>query len=255
MRWVGWAFVTLCLSTVAVAQPATDETATEEPSPEDRLSEARSAFEQGVNAFRDGRPADARRAFRRSIELFPTPVAAWNLSRSMLRVGDPLKALQTVRAMLDEEFGELDAEQRAAAIELRAEILASLALLRIVSNEDVSLNVMLDATGLGELPPRSSLERRVVPGEHVVRATAADARQANHRVELTAGATLDVRLVLEEVEPPQSRNRTALVLGVVAGVLVAGAVALTVGLVVSNDTSAEVDPIWGNIEALRSPAF
>ncbi len=238
-----WAWVMISSASVlAHAQP-------EPPVEQPELVQARSAFEEGVRAFRDGRPSDAKRAFQRSLDLYPTPVAAWNLARCTLQLGSPLEALQTTRDMLDERFGSLDDEQRAAAVELQREITATLALVRLRSQEPVPLRVTIDATDLGVLSPRDTLDHRVTPGAHVVRATARDARQFEHRVELAAGEQLELSLTLQEVETP---SRKGLVWGVVGGVVGAVALAVILGFVLSNRQSREVDPVWGNIEALHA---
>ncbi|MEM9192307.1 MAG: hypothetical protein AAGF12_24245 [Myxococcota bacterium] len=220
---------------------------TEEPS--DREA-GRILFEQGVAAYRDGRPTEARDLFARSLAAFESPVTAWNLARSTLATGAPLDALPIVERMLAGDYGELSFDQAAAARELYGEVRAGLGRLTLRSTVDVEVEVAVDAEPRGTLAPGAALEVSLLPGTHAVQASAEDGRQFSDRVRLQAGEATTVPVELPVATEDGGSVFEAPLFWVVVGTVVLGGAALAIGLTVG-PPDEEVDPVWGNIEALR----
>ena len=262
------AAATLVLASAAAAQdapapqPPPSQDGAEVPPDTELVTEARAAFEQGVEAFRTGRPVEARIHFERSFELLPTGVAAWNLAQAHRATGDPVAALALIERMLAGELGPLPDAQREAAELAATELRGVTAVLRIRAPDD-ALEVAIDGEPVGLVPAGGQLELRVVGGVHSVVGTSGE-RAVTDRVSAEAGSTADVTLRLPppvarspvastppREEPPEEGASPWLAVGITAGaLLVAGAVVLTI-LALGASDPPEADPVWGNTEVLR----
>jgi hypothetical protein len=173
----------LLITAPAVAQVGSEE-------------EARALFEQAAEAAAAGRTAEARDLFRRSLELFPTAAAAFNLGLVSQEHGDPLAALELAEALLGGAHGPLDDARRPEVTALRDGALAAVATLdvRIVGPPRASVRV--DGRLAGEATPAAPLAVRLNPGAHVVRAEAPDHVAAQRSMTFERGQERTVVLEL-----------------------------------------------------------
>ncbi len=232
MRWVcAWVAGLLLLTSSAVrAQTAS----------EPDMDAAAAHFESGVVAFREGRPIDAREAFEASLDAAPTVVAAWNLARAWLATGDPIRALELVELTAMGQYGEPSEAQSDSLRRLREDLELRIAILEL--RTEVTLDLELDDRSLGAVDPEGAWRGRVLPGNHVVRATDEDGNVRAQSVTLRAGEVTE--LLLEA--PPPDRRALRIGLGVGAGAVLAGVVALVVWALARPEPDLVVDPVWGN---------
>jgi tetratricopeptide (TPR) repeat protein len=102
------------------AQPpsARDSEASKAPTrPELALAEARTLFEQGQAAYRNGQLKQALEHFIRAYELAPSPELDFDLARVYERVGEPASAIAHLRAYMREvELQDAERQQIEARI-------------------------------------------------------------------------------------------------------------------------------------------
>lgn len=223
--------------------------------------EARALFEAGQGAFGDGRTADARDLFRRSLELSPRSGTAWNLALALRATNELVRATQLLTELIDGRFGELGPEERAETETLLQEISARLATLSITVRSPAPVDITIDGEHSGTIEPDSSLERHVVAGQHVIRGTAEGTEPVEQTLTVAGGEERTVALLLESLEGGEggTGRRRSVVREPWFWLVVVGAVAIavTTGVLAwwfvagREETGPEVDPIWGNTEALH----
>lgn len=81
--------------------PSTSATPGPSATPE-ALERARQAFQRGVQAFEDGRHADARRAFEEAYAAVPNHRVLYNLGQVLLIEGRTAQGCETLQRYLDE---------------------------------------------------------------------------------------------------------------------------------------------------------
>lgn len=216
-----WAAVviTLALSPASArAQTAPDATASA------RFADARRAFEEGVEAVRVGRPADAVPAFERSFALRPSAVVAVNLGLVLRGVGRLAEARRWYTRFL-ELAGDADRARHEATVRAHlAEIDRRLARLVLRSVVPPGAVVRFDE---GPLTPDDGDALRVDPGAHTVLARAEGHREHRETLTLSEGERRELALRLDPLPRSTPITRqwwfwTGL------GVVVAGAVTAVV---------------------------
>ena len=165
------------------------------PASAQSAGEARELFVEGRDFMRDGRFADARDAFLRSLELNPRPSVAFNLAVAYTRTGEYVAAVGLFDRLLEGDFGNLPRDKRREVRTLRAEAEGSVALLTIHLPPAEGLNVRVDGQ-------RYEGPMRVDPGEHIVSLTSPRHVPLELRVALERGGeeTVDPELELREDE-------------------------------------------------------
>ena len=154
--------------------------------------QARRLFDGGTSAMNEGRFAEARDLFRRSLSLFPNAGTAFNLAVALERTGELVEAVGVFDALREEAFGALQRAQLAEVERLRAEADQGVAVLTLTSPSAIEgMNVRID----GELHELGSV--RLDPGTHVVLATAPRHEPHEQRLELSRGERRDISLALE----------------------------------------------------------
>lgn len=153
-------------------------------------SDPRALFAEGRGFMRDGRFADARDAFRRSLELNPRASVAFNLAVAYTRTGEYVAATTLFTRLLDADFGDLPEERRLEADSLRTEANASVATLTLRLPPAEGLDVRVDGQVYGE-------QMRLDPGEHIVNITSPRHVPVEVRVTLERGGAETLRPELE----------------------------------------------------------
>lgn len=259
----------LLVQPVSLAAAQGSEVATTSASPAD---EARISFEEGTRALREGRYADAVVALERSHALLPNVPNAFNLAVALLRAQQPLRALVILRALEDGLHGPLADAQQAAVTERVTEALGHVAQLEVVVHRpaggDGPVAVRVDVDGASAieltLAPGQTASRRIElePGDHTLVVTAPPYLRAERSFAATAGSSsrtaFDLGLAATEgdaVAPAgtaaSSIDETALWVGILTGVVVLTAGAVTVGVLVDQaQPRPVVDPVTGIAETL-----
>ncbi len=153
---------------------------------------ARRLFDQGTAAMDQGRFAEARDLFRRSLSLFPNAGTAFNLAVALERTGELVEAVGVFDALREGAFGELARAQRGEVERLRNDADEGVAVLTLTMPESVQgVEVRVD----GEVRDLGPI--RLDPGSHVVLATAPLREPFERRVDVTRGAREDLSIALE----------------------------------------------------------
>lgn len=145
--------------------------------------------------MRAGRFADARDAFRRSLNLNARPSVAFNLAVAHSRTGEYVAAVRLFERLLSGGFGDLPADRRQEAAALRDEAESSVATLTVHLPPAEGLNVRVDGQVYAE-------QMRLDPGEHIVSIHSPRHLPVEVRVALTRGdsETIHPELELREDE-------------------------------------------------------
>jgi hypothetical protein len=163
---------------------------------------ARSLFEEGV-AFADrGEWQDAADRFRRSLEIRPSAVVAYNLGSALVELGELVAASEAFEraARAPSESGVRDAA-RSRLAEIRPRIGALTIAVEGTLTEDVELRIDERA-----LPHQAvGVEVPVDPGRHVVDARRAGEVVASAETEVEAGGSESVTLAIPD-PPPESEE-------------------------------------------------
>lgn len=194
------------------------------PRADPRFDDARRAFEEGVEAVRVGRPADAVPAFERSFALRPSAVVAVNLGLVLRGVGRLAEARRWYARFL-ELAGESDRARHEVTVRAHlGEIDRRLARIVLRSVVPPGASVRLDE---GPLTPDDGDALRVDPGAHALLARAEGYREHREALTLSEGERRELALRLDPL--PRSTPITRqwwFWTGI--GVVVAGAVTAVV---------------------------
>lgn len=199
-------------------------------------------FNAGLAAIADQRFADASDYLRRALDLSPRTATAFNLVIALRGTGEVSEAVRVLEALRAGDYGRLEEAQLAQIDSLRRELTPELAQLRVRA-ESARLRIDTEEHVTGEWV-------RLDPGAHVVEAEAEGFQPLVRRVELSAGDRRTLDLALEPIPETTVERPSRAWVWVLAGVVVAGGVALAVGLSVRPEPEPLRDPVFGNTEAL-----
>ncbi len=244
------------LAALALAPRASAQSASE-------LAAARSLFEEGLAAAREGRWDEARQRFERSYEIAPRPTTLLNLAGAQVQTGRLVAGAESYRRFLSEARRGREARYRRQAQQALAEVEARLGrvIVRVegVGEEDTILldGVELARAALGVGVP-------VDPGRRTLVVRRGEADRAREVVTVAEGEEREVTLRAVALRvPATAADRTSapaaalrgdpepsaaggddsgVVIGIAVsvGVLVAAGVAIGVGLAVDAASAAYV---------------
>jgi hypothetical protein len=200
--------------------------------------DARLLFEEANALMDEGRFPEATERLERALALEPRPAIANNLAIARRATGDAIAAAAILAELLEGRFGELSEDRRAVVSELRASVEREIATLQVTVATLAELR--LDGLALGWVEGETS--HRVNAGAHVVRARTDDGREAERRIEVSAGEVAAVRLELphatapridrDEPAPIEEESSSAIpwILGIGGAVVAAGIAVLVIAL-------------------------
>lgn len=238
---------------VTVATPASAQTSD--------VALARQLFAEGIELVDQQAWAEAADRFRRSLELRPSPIVAFNLGSTLVELGRLVDASEAFRRAI--RAAGAPAELRAAAEESLRALEPRIGFLTLTVTgpaEGVELFI-----GERRLPPQAiGVAAPIDPGTQHIRAVRAGQEIASVDLEIEEGARDDVVLDIplpveddsgEEVVPDPIFTTTStqsdggispfVWVGVGAGVLVVAAVVVVVILLTSQGDGGE--PVPGNL--------
>jgi tetratricopeptide (TPR) repeat protein len=138
------------------ASPATD-------APEASRREARSHYEAGVAAYRQGRFRDAVAAFMAADRLLPRPALSYNIAKAYARLSDTARALAYYREYLRRDPNAPNAATVRSAVAALEKSLSQHQLQQLtVLSEPANAAVSIDGRALGTTPWTGELR----PGQH-----------------------------------------------------------------------------------------
>lgn len=161
--------------------------------------DARALFEQANAATAQGRFADARDLYRRSLELEGNPATAFNLAVALTRTGEFVEAVQRFDALLEGEHGRISRAQQREVRNLQRDAERNVATLDVRLPPIDGLVVRVDGQ-------RVAGTSRVDPGEHLVSVESPRHRPLEERVTLERGETLEFAPTLQ-LRPDLTRGR------------------------------------------------
>lgn len=182
-------------------QEAIEEEPVAGESPEEPPSEAQALFIAGNAAVRDGRYADARDLYRRSIQIAPRLSVAWNLVLAFRGTNEIIAALELVEQLIGGDFGELSSEDRPELEALHAELEGRVSTLNIRTNHPSSVELAVDDVAVGTVDPGDQLVHLIIPGEHRIVGTAAEIDPVERTIETSEGDVTDVLLTFTPRRP------------------------------------------------------
>ncbi len=184
----------LGLAALALVSPARAQTNPTE-------LEARALFEAGEGAVGERRFEDARRLFERSLELHPTPAAAFNAAVAAQEMDDLPAAATHLDRLLAGRYGELPAGRAERVRDLLERLTSRIAVIELRA-EDPYVELSIDGRDV-----ESSGTHYVAPGRHalVVRTPSRAPRRREVEVEAGERRTFDLLLEVEverSIAPP-----------------------------------------------------
>jgi hypothetical protein len=211
----------------------------------DPRARARELFERGTEAHRSRRFTEAITDLRASLSLYAHPGTAFNLANALRGAGRTSEAAEVFDALLDGRYGALSETELTEARALREATRSELATLRVSVRGPDAAEIRIDGNRVEDVEGGEQ-SYLVDAGGHVVDARAEGFRPSDVRVEVASGEARDVALSLDAIATrssadPSDEGATLWAkpwLWIALGVLVAGAAALTIGLVVANDNAS-----------------
>lgn len=186
----------------AVPARARADAPSAEAGAEARRSEAKARFDEGVNAFREHRWADAVQAFRQADAIAPSAALSFNIAKAYERLEDVTGALRWYRDFLRRSpqaanVGEVQARVTALAATLAQRGVQQLTLLTTPAGAAVTI----DDRQIGTAP----LTIELAPGQHHAHLELPGYRASDHDFVLDARLPQDLVVQLEAlsgVAPP-----------------------------------------------------
>ncbi len=153
----------------------------------DDAAEAQAMFAAGIAALQQDEPAAARVAFERSLELYPTSAAAFNLAGVLTDLGEPLGAHALYEELARGIYGTLTSQQQQEVARLTEETEASLARIevRVVAEGTVHVSI---GDHEGVATESAPFVLHVAPGTYRVRGELEGAPPVEDEVSVAAGS-------------------------------------------------------------------
>jgi len=212
---------------------------------------ARRLFEQGRAALDEGRAAEARDLFRRSLSLHSNVATVFNLAVALRGAGQTTESIALFEALIAGRHGTLGRAQRGEVDRHLRAARSELAALDIVVSGEATddARIHIDGILLGRARSGEHVAWRGDAGPHLVAVRAHDGRQAERRIVVARGEALAVRLALgprSQAPAPVSASArdedsggVAWFWWVAAGAVVAAAGVTAIVLVASQDDELE----------------
>ncbi|MEM9069221.1 MAG: hypothetical protein AAGE52_11975 [Myxococcota bacterium] len=198
---------------------------------QDARTEARAEFQEAQRLLGEGRLAAGRDRLLRSLELYPTAPAAFNLVLAYRGTGEARAGQALTARLLAGEFGELDDERRAQVEAVSAELASMLGRVTFLNETAADLTLSLDAEESLRLSLGGETTLELDVGAHLVSASAEGFLPLESIVRVGAGSEQRFGLQLEAVPvlTVSERKPLRIALIVLAGVaLIATGVTLAV---------------------------
>jgi hypothetical protein len=176
-------------------EPAEAEPATAEPSPEAR-DQARQHFESGISLMHNENWEAALLEFQRSIDLFPTRNALYNLGMCQKALFRYVAATQTFERFLEQYRDQAEPDQLQSVEQAMAELRGLRAQITVNVNL-AGADILIDGHSVGTAPLGSPVT--VDPGRHTVEARLDGYGGTPQIVPVTSGEDAGIDLLLTEI--------------------------------------------------------
>lgn len=153
-------------------------------------SEARVAFQEGVQHFGARRFAEALVSFQRAYRIRPHPSVMVNIANCYLSLEQPLEAISWFERYLRDATG-VSPEQRAQIEHTVADARQRLASLNILA-VPAGAEIYIDGTSIGVAPLRGP--REVAAGPHVLEARTSNGGSVQYQARVEPGRSLTITL-------------------------------------------------------------
>jgi tetratricopeptide (TPR) repeat protein len=268
MRWLS---VALCLfaAVPARAQSAADEAESPSAAPVDATESARTHFRLGVDFYREHNFRAALIEFKRAYAASPHYKLLYNLGQASLELQEYAGAIEYFTAYLEQGGDELAEERRQEVQESIRYLESRMAQVTISSNRE-GAEVYLDDTLIGRAPISAPV--RVGAGRHRFRAMMTGLPAVERTLDIAAGDSPEVKLDFVELAAPAETAEAATAdyvferegdygpaigMGITTGVLVAGAVTLSIlSAMAAQDYRDELRAVTtkGELDSMREDA-
>jgi len=173
---------------------AADPRAEAPTSAEQRKTAAKARYEEGVEAYRATRYADAVRLFLEADALSPSAALSYNIARAYEKLADDAQTLRWYRNYLRLEPGAKNAAEVRGYVETLSAGLAKLGLQQLtVLTTPPGATVAIDGTPLGVSPLTVELR----PGTHSAQVSRRGFADVNGTFSLPAATPIDMRVTLQ----------------------------------------------------------
>ena len=178
------------------AQPQATARPTEPPAAADPREQARAHFDRGNSLMEAENWEGAMLELQRSLELFPTRSALFNLGmcqKALFRYPEAMRTFERFLAEYSEQADEAQVQRVAEVIEELRQLLAEL---------DITVNiagalVYVDGEAVGAAPLVAPVQ--VVAGRHTIEARLSGYASAQRTIPITSGERLAVSLSMDEI--------------------------------------------------------
>jgi len=198
----------VCCGSLLVSRPraafATDAPAQAAKEPEQRRTAAKSKYEEGVEAYRAARYADAVRLFLEADALSPSAALSYNIARAYEKLADDAQTLRWYRNYLRLSPDATNAAEVQGYIRSLSAALAKQGIQQLtVLTSPEGATVAIDGTPLGVSPLTVELR----PGSHSAQVSRRGYTDVNGSFVLPRTAPLDLSVTLK-LAPTESQART-----------------------------------------------
>jgi len=193
--------VSLLVATPQRARAA-DEQAGTAMSTEQRRSSAKARYEEGVEAYRAMRYADAVRLFLEADALSPSAALSYNIARAYEKLADDAQTLRWYRNYLRLDPGAKNAAEVRGYVDALSAALAKLGIQQLtVLTTPPGATVAIDGTPLGVSPLTVELR----PGTHSAQVSRRGFVDVNGPFTLPAATPIDLRVTLQAAPTNDSK--------------------------------------------------
>lgn len=253
-RWIAAAFALHALVFAGAVGAASAQSGAPQSntSGQDRVAVARALFEEGLSHVDNQRWALAADCFSRLLALKYSAVAQYNLALSQARLGNALRAVELLQALLAEP--QLEPTVRKASVDLFEEQRRQVAWLEVrIGGDCEGCTVGVDDRRLPGEAHVDAITVAVAPGSHVLRLMRADTQLSSSQVDVSRGQWLEIELVANQPTVTPSAMVAAASLAQPGGTSDASSVDASLDRTQSEDSSGGLlaSPwFWGAIGAV-----
>lgn len=214
------------------------------------MIESERLFEQGVRYAAEEDFLRSAEAFAHSLSLFRSQNTAFNLAQILYRGGQGVRALELTHSLSNGDYGVVSEEGHHTLRDLQRTIREGLA--RVLVRTDPprgNATLLVDGSEAGATDDAGQVAAILDAGDHLLELHTPE-EAARLAIEVGASERREITMTLRP-NVNLTRRRLAIVLPIVAVLLAATAVTLTVKL--RQNPSQVLDPVIGDIQLLRAP--
>jgi len=181
---------------------AADQPSAATPGEDQRKASAKARYEEGVEAYRATRYAEAVRSFLEADALSPSAALSYNIARAYEKLADDAQTLRWYRNYLRLSPSAKNAAEVRGYVDALSAALAKRGIQQLtVLSTPPGATVAIDGTPLGVSPLTVELR----PGTHTAQVSRRGFADVNGKFTLPAGAAIDLSVTLQAAAPMDAK--------------------------------------------------